>query len=369
MRIAILGFGTVGTGVYDAAQRTDGAVEVARILARRTITVPGAIVSSDINDIINDASVELVVEAMGGVDPALDYVMRALRAGKHVVSANKQLICAHYSALMRAAAENGVELRFTASAGGGIPWLYNLRRAMRCDEINEVSGIVNGTTNYILDAMESAGEGYDEALRRAQELGFAEADPTADVNGFDAQRKCAISASIAFGAVVEESMVLTEGIQHFGSEAAQAAQTLPETKDRVVKLLMHSGREGDGIYAYVAPALVRRDSLEANVPSNYNLITLNAKYAGVQSYFGQGAGKDPTGTSVVQDVLDIASGSHSRSGHVRRADVRNDSVIRDFLVFDGRGAHVEHTSVSEMFIRARAARESGTSLFFGEIAV
>ena len=369
MNIAILGFGTVGTGVYDAAQRTRGAIKVVRIFDLRTVAGFEGLMTSDIHHITNDDSVELVVETMGGLDPAYGYVMKAIEAGKHVVSANKQLICANYAPLMCAAAKHGVQVRFTASAGGGIPWLYNLHRAKRCDEIQEVSGIVNGTTNYILDAMNRMGEDYSGALRQAQALGYAEANPAADVNGYDAQRKCAISASIAFDAIVGEDAVLTEGIQHFGQEAARAAQALPEARGRVVKLLMHAGRQADGIYAYVAPALVRADSLEANVPSNYNLITFHARYAGVQSFFGQGAGKDPTGASVVQDILDIAAGNGGDAYRAREAIVRNEAVERDFFIFDGVRARIERASVGGMFDYAACERANGKLLFFGEIAV
>ncbi len=367
MNIAILGFGTVGSGVYDAAQRTNGALNVVKILDLRAFAGFERLLTSNINDIMGDGSIELVVETMGGVEPAYGYVMRALEAKKHVVTANKQLVCEKYAVLTAAAAKNSVQFRFTASAGGGIPWLYNLRRAKRCDEILEVSGIVNGTTNFILDAMNRRDEDYAYALGNAQALGYAEADPTADVNGYDAQRKCAISASIAFDAIVEAGMVLTEGIQHFASGAARAAKELPETKGRVVKLLMHAGKHENGIYAYVAPALVRADSLEANVPSNFNLITLNAKYAGVQSFFGQGAGKDPTGTSVVQDILDIAAGCGGGAPGVERPSVKNGSVERDFFIFDGECARVERVSVGDMFARAEAERTKGKSIFFGEV--
>jgi homoserine dehydrogenase len=368
MNIAILGFGTVGTGVYDAAQRTQGAVNVAKIFGLRTVADFEGLMTSDIYHITNDASIKLVVETMGGVEPAFGYVMKAIEAGKHVVSANKQLICAKYAPLMSAASEHDVQLRFTPSAGGGIPWLHNLSRAKRCDEILEISGIVNGTTNYILDAMSRFDGDYSDALHKAQALGYAEANPDADVNGYDAQRKCAISASIAFDAVVGEDAVPVEGIRHFDREAARAAQGLPGISGRTVKLLMHAGRQEDGVYAYVAPALVRADSLEANVPSNYNLITLRAKYAGVQSFFGQGAGKDPTGTSVVQDILDIAAGGGSESFRTGEAAVRNDTVERDFFIFDGELARIERASVAGMFQYAASERSKGIPLFFGEIA-
>ena len=228
-------------------------------------------------------------------------------------------------------------------------------------------GIVNGTTNFILDAMNRRGADYMETLKEAQKLGYAEADPTADVNGYDAQRKCAISANIAFDTIVDGKLVLTEGIQHISADAARAIKEHPQTKGRVVKLLMRAGKLPEGIYAYVAPALVKADSLEANVPTNFNLITFHARYAGVQSYFGQGAGKDPTGTSVAQDILDIAAGYGAVSVGAASAKVRNDLIERDFFLYDGEGARIEHTSVKEIFSLADALRAKGKPVFFAQI--
>lgn len=367
MNIAILGFGTVGTGVYDAIERAGGSLRVTKILDLRSVAGFEELLTSDMQTITNDASIELVVETMGGVNPAYEYVMQALCAKKHVVSANKQLVCEKYAALMKAAADNGVEMRFTASAGGGIPWLFNLQRAKRCDEIEEVRGIVNGTTNFILDAMNRRGADYMETLKEAQKLGYAEADPTADVNGYDAQRKCAISANIAFDTIVDGKLVLTEGIQHISADAARAIKEHPQTKGRMVKLLMRAGRLPEGIYAYVAPALVKADSLEANVPANFNLITFYARYAGVQSYFGQGAGKDPTGTSVAQDILDIAASYGAVSVGALSAKVRNDLVEWDFFLYDGESVWIEHTSVKEIFRLADALRAKGKPVFFAQI--
>ena len=187
MKIAIMGFGTVGSGAYEEA-KIAGGIEVVRILARHGREGYGHlndIITADIEDIAGDPEIELVVESMGGIEPALEYVLKCLRAGKHVVTPNKNLISACYKELMDEASANGVKLRFTSAVGGGIPWLYNLLRTKRADEIQKVRGIVNGTCNYILDAMYEKGADFGEMLKTAQELGYAERDPSADIDGID----------------------------------------------------------------------------------------------------------------------------------------------------------------------------------------
>ena len=206
MNIALLGFGTVGSYFYRLTEgRTD--LRVAAVLSRRPRPELTCTVTADFDEIVRDPSIGIVVEVMGGLEPAYSYLCAAMRAGKHVVTANKQLMCAHYEDLVSLAAECGVSLRCTASAGGGIPWLTSLSRAARLDEIIAVEGILNGTTNYMLSAMTENGTDYDAALREAQALGYAEADPTADVEGLDARRKLVLSANLAFGASVQEAEI------------------------------------------------------------------------------------------------------------------------------------------------------------------
>lgn len=306
MKIAIMGFGTVGSGAYEAA-KTAGGIEIVRILARHGregYEFLDDIITPDIDDIAGDPEIELVVESMGGVEPAREYVLKCLRAGKHVVTPNKNLISACYGELMEAAVSNGVKLRFTSAVGGGIPWLFNLLRTKRCDKILQVRGIVNGTCNYILDAMYDKGADFSEMLKIAQEIGYAEADPSADIEGTDTLRKTVISTNLAFDTAIKEEDVLCYGIDTI--QACDIAYL--KKKGLACKLMMKAERKKDALEVYVEPTAFPADSLEANVKLNNNLITLTAKNIGTQSFYGQGAGKMPTGQSVIQDVIDIRDG-------------------------------------------------------------
>lgn len=211
MNIALLGFGTVGSHFYKLCEgRTD--LHVSTVLSRRPRPELTCTVTADHDEIVRDPSIDIVVEVMGGIEPAYSYLCAAMRAGKHVVTANKQLMCAHFDELTALAKEQGVALRCTAAAGGGIPWLTSLSRASELDEITAVEGILNGTTNYMLSAMTNSGADYAPALRKAQELGYAEADPTADVEGLDARRKIVLSADLAFGVNIREEDIPCVGI-------------------------------------------------------------------------------------------------------------------------------------------------------------
>ena len=199
MNIALLGFGTVGRGFYELLTERPLSLNICAVLARRPLEGLNCMVTSDFYKILNEADADIIVEAMGGLEPAHEYICAALRAKKHVVTVNKQLMCAYYDELTALARENGVSLRCTAAAGGGIPWLSSLARAASVDAIISVSGIMNGTSNYILDAMSRRSMDYAAALSDAQRLGYAEADPTADVCGLDTRRKLVLSANIAYG--------------------------------------------------------------------------------------------------------------------------------------------------------------------------
>ena len=206
MNIGLLGCGVVGGGILDfCAERAD--LTVAKVLVRRPRPELGTLAVTDIADITGDPTIGIVIEVMGGLHPAYEYICAALRSGKHVVTANKAVISAFYSQLTQLAAENGVSLRCTAAVGGGIPWLVNLERCKRLDAISELGGIMNGTTNFIMDAMHAAPVSFPEILKQAQELGYAEADPSADIDGDDVRRKLTISANIAFDTLLREEDV------------------------------------------------------------------------------------------------------------------------------------------------------------------
>lgn len=304
MKIALLGFGNVGRGAYETLQLLPE-IEVKRVLVRNVRPCGTSAVTADFSEILNDPEIELVAEVMGGFEPARSYVLAALRAKKHVVSANKELLCKSFSELTSAAFENGVCLRYTACAGGGIPWLFNLERDARCGEIEALGGIMNGTTNFMLHAMQQSGIGFDEALKRAQSLGYVEAEPSADVDGCDAARKCAMSANLAFHTMLKEAEMNVEGIRRVRPCDIEFAKS----RNCVLKLIARAHRANDAVNAYVEPCFVKASSQEAQVPGNYNLFTLEGKRLKRQSFFGQGAGMYPTGIAVAQDILDVARGS------------------------------------------------------------
>lgn len=303
MNLALLGFGVVGGGVYEwCKERTD--ICVKRVLVRSEKPEIAAIATRDPEDILRDDTIDTVAECMGGLHPAYEYVSAALKAGKNVVTANKALIAAYYKELIALAKEHGAALRCTAAVGGGIPWLTNLERCKRLDRLCEVGGIMNGTTNYIMDAMHRADVDFGDILKKAQELGYAEADPSADIDGDDIRRKLAISANVAFGVCVDEESIPTFGIRCVTKEDIR----LIKAHGFVCKMLAKAECTESGICAYIEPTLVGANDLEAAVPANFNLISYVGEAIGRQSFFGQGAGRFPTAANVVQDCLDILQG-------------------------------------------------------------
>lgn len=305
MKIGLLGFGVVGRGVYDIlADRED--ISVHTVLCRRDLGELTARTTHDINDILTDPEIDTVVEVMGGLQPAYEYVAAALRAGKHVVTSNKHLVCHYYQELTALAKEHGVALRSTAAVGGGIPWLTNLEKAAKVNQISKIWGIFNGTTNYIMDAMHKSDVNFADVLKKAQELGYAEADPSADIDGWDIQRKLIISANAAFGVCLQEDDVPVFGIRSVSAEDIRRFQAHGYT----CKLIASAERLRGNVAAYVEPTLLPAGALEAAVPTNFNLISMEGAHMGRQSFFGQGAGRYPTAYNVVQDLVDIQSGVH-----------------------------------------------------------
>ena len=386
MKIAIMGFGTVGSGAYETALNAGG-LEVVKILARHGregYEHLNSIITPDIDDIAGDPEIELVIESMGGIEPAREYVLKCLRAGKHVVTPNKNLISACYRELMAEADANGVKLRFTSAVGGGIPWLFNLLRTKRCDEIVRIRGIVNGTCNYILDAMHDEGSDFGEMLKIAQELGYAEADPSSDIEGTDTLRKTVISTNLAFDAAIKE-----EDVPCYGIDTIQACDIAYLKKMGLVcKLMMNAEKNGNSIEVYVEPTAFPEGSLEANVKLNNNLITLTAKHIGTQSFFGQGAGMMPTGESVIQDVLDIRDGKQmviADPADDIRADNSN-AFHRYYIRHDRMCEHIEPLidtyeekdgiyyciskpiTVEKMHEMGHHRKEKGKEMFFAALA-
>ena len=303
MRIGLLGFGVVGRGVYDlTADRED--ITVAKVVCLEDVTLADAVVTKDFKDVLNDDSIDTVVEAMGGLHPAYEFVRAAMEAGKNIVTSNKALVATFYDELIPLAKEKGVCFRCTAAVGGGIGWLSELERARRMQTIQKVGGIMNGTCNYILDSMTRLGLTYADALAQAQALGYAEANPTTDVEGIDTWHKVILSSNIAFGISLDTDTVPVSGISKIKATDVEnfAAHGL------VCKLISTGKCENGQVSAYVQPTLVKQGAPESAVPANFNLITLFGSASGRMSFFGQGAGRYPTAYNVVQDCADVLAG-------------------------------------------------------------
>lgn len=313
VNVAILGFGVVGSGVAEVLTRNGGAIteKTAEELNLKYILdvrdfpdspYAGKFVK-DFSVIEQDPEIDVVVETIGGAKAALDFTQRALKAGKSVVSSNKELVAEHGCALLKLAQENGVNYRFEASVGGGIPILHPLSQCLTANQISEVRGILNGTTNYILTHMIGVGISFEEALKEAQARGYAEHDPTADVEGIDACRKICILADIAFGHQVNPSAVPTRGI----TKITLADVAYASSAGMRIKLLGRAIRQEDGrVMAYVAPHLVAESNPLAGVDDVFNAITVRGNAIGDVMFYGRGAGKLPTASAVVADVIEVA---------------------------------------------------------------
>ena len=306
MKIALLGHGTVGRGVDGIIRSRVPGIEVTRILELPDrLTDPR--MTSDFDDILNDDAIELVVECMGGIEPAHTFIASALAAGKHVVTSNKAVVAAHFAEFARLAEEHGSAFLIEASVGGGIPWIASIDKVRRIDEVGSFMGIMNGTTNYIMDSMRREGLDFDIALGRAQELGYAERDPSADIDGIDVANKTIISACVAFDVDCVRDLPVT-GIRTITKRDLD----LFASHGLMVKLFGR-GVCKDGRYAVaVEPVAVPLMSLEAAVPSNFNLVSLEGTTVGPLKFYGQGAGSLPTGNAIVQDVIDVAAGRRQR---------------------------------------------------------
>lgn len=311
VKIALLGFGVVASGVAEVisensrsiARNAGDDIEIKYILCRSPR--PGHTLSEkiihDFSIIEQDPEVRIVVECIGGITPAYDYVKRALLAGKSVVTANKELVASHGNELAELALEKNVSFLFEGSVGGGIPIIRPITQCLAANELDEVYGILNGTTNYILTEMAQFGASFDDALRRAQQLGYAEADPSADVDGLDACRKICILSDLCFGRDISPDEVHAEGIRSITTQDVQYAQALGYK----IKLLGRALRTGpDTVTAYVAPHFVSRASLLSNVDGVMNGIMVRGNALGEAMFYGPGAGKLPTASAVVADIID-----------------------------------------------------------------
>ena len=333
MKIGLLGFGVVGRGVYEITEARDD-MQVAKVLCLEDIKLPDAEAVKDIRAIVEDDSIDTVVEAMGGLHPAYEFVRAAMEAGKNVVTSNKALVCTFYDELLPLAKEKGISFRCTAAVGGGIGWLSELERARRVQKITEVGGIMNGTCNYILDNMTRTGLSYDEALKQAQSLGYAEANPSTDVDGIDTWHKVILSSNIAFGVTVDKTSVPVAGIRNITAGDIENFKA----HDLVCKLISTGKRTEGGYSVYVQPTLVKAGELEAAVPMNYNLITFLGETSERMSFYGQGAGRYPTAYNVVEDLVDVLAGKGFYDPYGEMVSADNSGKLRFYVRGGWQGA-------------------------------
>ena len=315
IKVGLAGFGNVGKGTYDILernhslirQRAGAPISVKRVTVRNVDRVKllvdeDVIVTNDWHDLVNDPEVNVVVEAMGGIEPAKSLILAAIDPGKHVVTANKALLAEHGNEIFSAAQAKGVNVAFEAAVAGSIPIVKALREGLAANRVSSIAGIINGTCNFILSTMRDTGRSFDDVLKEAQRLGYAEADPTFDIEGTDSAHKLMLLSAIAFGVPVDMSKVHIEGITHLEAKDIKFAEELGYR----IKLLGITKYTGYGIELRVHPALVPTRRLLANVEGAMNAVVVKGDAAESSLYYGKGAGSEPTGSAVVADLIDIA---------------------------------------------------------------
>jgi homoserine dehydrogenase len=314
VKIALLGLGNVGRGVWNILQmngeeimkRSGCQVEVAKILVRdpskaRAVKVPEELITTNFDEILNDDSIKIIVEVMGGIEPAREYILKSLNKKKHIVTANKMLLATYGDELFKKADEEEVMLNYEASVAGGIPIIQAINESLTANKIEKLYGIINGTTNFILSKMELEGSDFENVLKEAQEKGYAEADPTSDIEGFDAQYKLAILSSLAFGTKVKIDDVYREGITKITSKDIRYAKDF----GLVIKLLAIA-KETDGkLQLRVHPTMIPATHPLANVHDSFNAVFIKGNAVDDLMFYGRGAGDLPTGSAVVADIVSI----------------------------------------------------------------
>ena len=315
LKVGMLGCGTVGSQVArlmvankaDLTSRAGAELELVKVAVRDTSVkregISSNLITEDAQSVVNDPSIDLIIEVMGGISPAKELILTALKNGKSVVTANKALLAKDGAALYEAASNANVDLYYEAAVAGAIPILRPLRESLVGDQVLRIMGIVSGTTNYILTKMDESGTAFSDALKQAQDLGFAEADPTADVEGFDAADKAAILAGLAFHSRVTDKDVYREGITKITAADVKVAKAM----DMVIKLLAITELTSEGeISVRVHPALISRNHPLASVRESFNAVFVQAKSAGEMMFYGRGAGGEPTASAVLGDLVAIA---------------------------------------------------------------
>ena len=350
--VAILGFGTVGQGAYKILKERRETIideygvdiEVKAVLVRNKEKAINAgadeeLLVTDIDEITSRGDISIVAECIGGIHPAKDYLIKSLESGKSIVTANKELFSKNWIELEKVAKRNNVGLYYEATTGGGIPIIRTMTEAMQANDIREIKGIINGTTNYILTRMTREGADYDAVLKDAQALGFAEADPTADVEGFDASYKISILATLAFNRVVPVDLIYREGISHITKEDIEFGKKF----DLTVKLLAIAKMVGDKYEVRVHPAFIPSKHPLANVDNSFNAIFLVGDNVGDVMLYGRGAGSLPTGSAVVSDIVFAAR----RVKHARYDGIEN-AITKEELVSDFESAYYIRLNVHDV---------------------
>lgn len=381
MKIGLLGLGTIGSGVFEHISRRSD-MEVKKILDLRDFPELSHLLTKNFDDILNDPEIDTVVELIGGIEPAHTFTVKALKAGKNVVSANKLMLSHNMEEILTTARENNVHYRYDASVGGSIPCLYNIMRHSSADEITGIAGIVNGTTNLILDTMQTSPRSFDDVLKQAQAEGYAEADPSSDIDGIDAECKICIASAVAYKKYVRHEDVNTEGIRYItGEDILQF-----KANNYVCRLLAQSKKiSDDAISCFVEPTLVSPESTEAAVHVNNNTVAVYGNYFGVQNFQGQGAGKDPTAFAVVMGLVDIQDNVSGKLNPIPEgyANVDNSAAVHAYYLRtsaevtipaknlgacgEGTAYITDPISVSEMHALAKKLREADPKLFFAGI--
>ena len=304
LKIGLIGLGTVGCGVYKTIQNIDN-VEIVKIAVKninkpRSVEVPREMLTDNPYDVVNDPSIDVVVELIGGVEPAYDYISTAIKNGKHIVTANKELLAKRGEELFILSEEYNKVVLYEAAIAGGIPIIMPIKTILAGNKINRIQAILNGTTNYILTKMDQEGASYDEVLKQAQELGYAERNPEADVEGGDACRKIAILTSIVYGKHLDYTKIHTEGITKISTEDFKYADALGVS----IKLVGTTKKEGDTLYSFVAPMMLDENHPLSGIHDVFNGIFVHGNVVDDIMFYGRGAGKLPTASAVVSDVVD-----------------------------------------------------------------
>lgn len=336
VKVAVIGFGVVGSGVVEILSENKEVlnhssgddIEITKILDIREFPDSPYIhlVTKNADEIFEDPEISIVVETMGGTGFAYDYTKRALSKGKHVVTSNKEMVAKHGPELLKLAEENGVRYLFEASVGGGIPIIRPMTLCLGANRINEVMGILNGTTNYILTKMRDTGMSFDDALKRAQEKGYAEANPAADVEGHDTCRKIAILSSLAYNKYVDYNDLYCKGITDISTEDIKFASEM----NMVIKLIGYSRYDDEGFFACVSPVLLPNEHSLAYVNGVFNAIMVKGDYIGETMFYGKGAGKNATASAVVGDIIDIVKNPKSKATTNWSEKVDNVLPFKDF---------------------------------------